>query len=97
MSPQQVHTVDLFQGDENDFVIVSLVRSNPKGVSGFVGVLNRRCVAQSRSRCGLYFIGNLRTIGRRETWTPLLDKLAAADCIGDQLPIHCPLHPAQSK
>ena len=43
----QVSTIDLFQGDENDYIIVSLVRSNKstrKNNIGFMSEMNRRCV-----------------------------------------------------
>ena len=43
-----VQTIDLFQGDENKYVIISLVRSNVDKI-GFLDDMNRRCVAQSRS------------------------------------------------
>src|SRR6218665_1418341 len=89
----RVLTVDMYQGDENDFVIVSLVRSNEKGKLGFVGVLNRRCVAQSRSRCGLYFIGSKATLTKSQTWYYVLKNLAAGNHIDDALPLHCAQHP----
>lgn len=93
-----IHTVDLYQGDENDFVIISLVRSNESGKIGFVGDLNRRCVAQSRSRCGLYFIGNKTCLTTKPSsvWCGLLKKLEDKGCVGTRFPIQCPTHP-QSK
>ena len=47
-----VLTIDNYQGDENDIVIVSLVRCNKNNNVGFLSELNRRCVAQSRARRG---------------------------------------------
>ncbi len=47
----------IFQGDENKFVIVSLVRTV---TLGYLAIQNRRCVAQSRAKCGLYYVGNLK-------------------------------------
>lgn len=93
-----IHTVDLYQGDENDFVIISLVRSNESGKIGFVGDLNRRCVAQSRSRCGLYFIGNKTclTMKPNSVWCEVLRKLEDKGCVGTRFHIKCPTHP-QSK
>ena len=92
----KVHTVDLYQGDENDFVIVSLVRSNDGGNVGFLNVLNRRCVAQSRAQCGLYFIGNRQTLSRNKHWNVLIERLAKNNCVDMFMPLHCPFHPTQT-
>lgn len=45
-------TVDNYQGEENDLIIGSFVRSNIGGLMGFVGDPNRLNVAISRARCG---------------------------------------------
>ena len=71
----KVHTIDMYQGDENDIVIVSLVRSNNKKMIGFLKLLNRRCVAQSRARCGLYFIGNSETLSTDTNWNTMITKM----------------------
>ena len=91
----KITTVDMYQGDENDFVIVSLVRSNAEGNIGFLKELNRRCVAQSRAKCGLYFIGNLDSFYSSPTWRPMIEKMEAAGCVG-QLIIVCKDHPETS-
>ena len=60
----QVSTIDMFQGDENDFVIVSLVRANKstrKSYIRFMSEMNRRCVTQSRARREMLFVGNCET------------------------------------
>ena len=92
----KVHTVDLYQGDENDFVIISLVRSNDHGGVGFLNVLNRRCVAQSRAQCGLYFIGNRHTLSRNKDWNVLIEELAKSQCVDTTMPLHCPFHPNET-
>ena len=56
----QVTAVDNYQGEENDIIILSLVRSNQEGSVGFLGTDNRVCVALSRARNGLYAIGNFK-------------------------------------
>ena len=89
----KIHTIDLYQGDENDIVIISLVRSNNNGAVGFLKLLNRRCVAQSRSRCGLYFVGNRNTLCSSEHWHKLIDKMSKSECVGPELPLCCPKHP----
>jgi len=51
----RIETVDSFQGEENDIVILSLVRSNRHGDIGFMKTDNRICVALSRARYGLLY------------------------------------------
>ncbi len=88
-----IHTIDLYQGDENDIVIVSLVRSNDNGNIGFLKLLNRRCVAQSRSRCGLYFIGNSKTLQRKcRDWRILIEKMEKESCVSNTISLVCPKH-----
>lgn len=53
-----VVTVDSYQGEENEVVILSLVRSNNRGQIGFLNIDNRVCVGLSRARCGFYIFGN---------------------------------------
>ena len=88
-----VHTVDMYQGDENDIVIVSMVRSNSNRKIGFVGERNRRCVAQSRARCGVYFVGNATMFSNHPTWRPIMEQLSECGRIGSQLEIKCQHHP----
>ena len=57
-----VTQVDSFQGEENEVIIVSLVRSNDQNILGFVNIENRLNVAMSRARFGLYMIGNFSMI-----------------------------------
>src|SRR5271163_3673559 len=55
-----VHSVDRFQGDENEKIVLSLVRWNKENKLGFSAIPNRICVALSRAQCGLYVIGQVR-------------------------------------
>ena len=59
-----VSTVDNYQGEENDFILLSLVRSNLNYSLGFIANANRICVALSRAILGMYVIGNLKMIDR---------------------------------
>jgi len=88
----KVHTIDMYQGDENDFVIVSLVRSNPRNAIGFLKLLNRRCVAQSRARCGLYFVGDSVTLSCNADWVCLIEGMRKSDCLGTSICLKCPVH-----
>jgi superfamily I DNA and/or RNA helicase len=54
----KVDTVDGYQGKENDFVILSLVRSNQKGIQGHVSSEERANVSLSRAKEGLFIVGN---------------------------------------
>lgn len=52
--PAKVTTVDKYQGQQNDFVLISLVRTR---VVGHVRDVRRLVVAMSRARFGLYVFG----------------------------------------
>ncbi len=55
-----ISTVDRYQGDENDIVILSLVRCSPG--NRFVGLQNRFVVAMSRARLGFFVIGSVKAV-----------------------------------
>lgn len=57
-----VNTVDGFQGQERDIVIISLVRSNSEGQIGFLSDLRRMNVAITRARMKLIIMGNAETL-----------------------------------
>jgi len=46
----RITCVDNFQGEENDIILLSLVRSNEKGNIGFLNIDNRICVSLSRAK-----------------------------------------------
>ena len=58
----KISTVDNYQGEENDIILLSLVRSNKEKVIGFLKNFNRVCVAFSRAKLGFYIIGNIDCI-----------------------------------
>ncbi|XXH02140.1 hypothetical protein Hte_008508 [Hypoxylon texense] len=69
-----VFTVDSYQGEENDIVILSLVRSNgPNGPhqAGFLQDQNRGVVSISRARRGFYIFGNMINLAyaNNASWT----------------------------
>lgn len=57
-------TVDSFQGQERDIIVISLVRSNEEGQIGFLRDLRRMNVAITRARMKLILIGNRKTLAR---------------------------------
>uniref|UniRef100_A0A1I8ET24 Uncharacterized protein n=1 Tax=Wuchereria bancrofti TaxID=6293 RepID=A0A1I8ET24_WUCBA len=114
-NPPLVETIDNYQGEENDIIILSLVRSQPSSNTGFLGLTNfgyissnkevnqsatvqipnRVCVALSRSKLGLYVIGNMHFLKSNSAlWNRLCNSLSDADCIGDGFPAFCAKHDA---
>ena len=67
-----VNTVDGFQGQERDIIVISLVRSNNEGQIGFLRDLRRMNVAITRARMKLIILGNAPTMTRhpfyRQLW-----------------------------
>lgn len=59
----KISTIDGFQGQERDLIIISLVRSNPKSEIGFLSDYRRMNVALTRARKKLVVIGDSATIG----------------------------------
>ena len=57
-----VNTVDGFQGQERDIILISLVRSNEHGQIGFLNDLRRMNVAMTRARMKLIIIGDAQTL-----------------------------------
>ena len=57
-----VHTVDGFQGQERDVIMISLVRANEKGQIGFLRDLRRMNVAITRARMKLLILGEAVTL-----------------------------------
>jgi superfamily I DNA and/or RNA helicase len=66
MNDIRVSSVDNYQGEESDIILLSLVRSNKKNEIGFLRNFNRVCVAFSRAKIGLYIIGNINFIAQSE-------------------------------
>lgn len=58
-----INTVDGFQGQERDVVMISMVRSNEQSRIGFLGDLRRMNVAITRARMKLIIIGDATTLG----------------------------------
>eukprot|EP00406_Dinophysis_acuminata_P042251 CAMPEP_0179359536 /NCGR_PEP_ID=MMETSP0797-20121207/79496_1 /TAXON_ID=47934 /ORGANISM="Dinophysis acuminata, Strain DAEP01" /LENGTH=182 /DNA_ID=CAMNT_0021074831 /DNA_START=1 /DNA_END=546 /DNA_ORIENTATION=- len=83
----QVTAVDNFQGEENDIIIISLVRSNRNKSIGFLGVDNRINVALTRARHGMFIIGNADMLRSHSLWGKIIEELRKDDSISDQLPL----------
>ncbi|PVD21343.1 hypothetical protein C0Q70_19516 [Pomacea canaliculata] len=90
----RVTTIDNYQGEENDIIILSLVRSNEEGNVGFLGTDNRVCVALSRARDGLYAIGNFKILAEKsELWRKIVKTAKDNHQLGNSLILRCQNHP----
>ena len=68
-----VNTVDGFQGQERDVILISLVRANDKGQIGFLRDLRRMNVAITRARMKLFILGDAPTLTRHPFYKQLYD------------------------
>ena len=68
-----VNTVDGFQGQERDVIVISLVRANDRGAIGFLSDLRRMNVAITRARMKLIILGNAATLTRHPFYKQLFD------------------------
>ena len=66
-----VNTVDGFQGQERDVILVSLVRSNEEGQIGFLRDLRRMNVAITRARMKLIILGDVATLTKHPFYKKL--------------------------
>lgn len=68
-----VNTVDGFQGQERDIVLISLVRDNDGGDIGFLRDLRRMNVAITRARMKLIILGSAATMTRHPFYKQLYE------------------------
>ncbi|XP_076070494.1 uncharacterized protein LOC143042123 [Mytilus galloprovincialis] len=106
-----ISVLDNYQGEENEIILLSLVRNNENGDIGFLRRENRICVALSRAKKGLYIIGNSGTLTKdSREWRTVVQKIKSnnqtdtnhsyprADCgtsFGKALPLYCQNHPKE--
>nr|WP_295674258.1 AAA domain-containing protein [uncultured Mucilaginibacter sp.] len=67
-----VNTIDSFQGQERDVVLISLTRSNSEGIIGFLADVRRMNVAMTRARKKLVIIGDSSTLSRLPFYANLI-------------------------
>ena len=91
----RVAAVDDFQGEENDIILLSLVRSNSDGNAGFLQEENRVCVALSRAKWALYVVGNFEMLRQKDgtPWPGIIEDVERRGCLGNALPLFCSNHP----
>ena len=72
-----VNTVDGFQGQERDIIVISLVRSNDEGQIGFLRDLRRMNVAITRARMKVIILGDRKTLTRHPFYRKLWQYIQA--------------------
>lgn len=78
----QIQVVDNYQGEENNIILLSLVRSKSPTI-GFVARMNRINVAISRAKHGLYIVGNVKTLQSCcDSWKKIVNILKSQKAIG---------------
>ncbi|KAK6257400.1 hypothetical protein QUC31_000859 [Theobroma cacao] len=77
-----INTVDAFQGQERDVIIMSCVRASSHGV-GFVADIRRMNVALTRARRALWVMGNANALVQSEDWAALIADAKARKCYMD--------------
>lgn len=89
----RISVVDNFQGEENDIIILSLVRSNEEANVGFLKTENRICVALSRAKQGFYLLGNMGNLEHKsQLWRKISKTLISHGQIGSEFVLQCEVH-----
>lgn len=75
-----IDTIDGFQGQERDLILISLVRSNARGEIGFLSDTRRMNVALTRARRKLIVIGDSATLGVHPFYREFLEYVEENKC-----------------
>ncbi|KAG1657688.1 NFX1-type zinc finger-containing protein 1 [Nymphon striatum] len=93
LSDVKVCVVDNYQGEENDIILLTLVRSNKNKSIGFLKIENRVCVALSRAKIGFYCFGNFDLLcGISPLWRGIIETLKESSLYGEELTLYCQQH-----
>jgi AAA domain len=94
----RVCPVDNFQGEENEIILLSLVRSNDRKQIGFLKDENRICVAMSRAKQGFYAIGDFKMLTNySERWSKIVARAKTMGIYGPFLRLSCQNHPNEAQ
>ncbi|XP_053401641.1 NFX1-type zinc finger-containing protein 1-like [Mercenaria mercenaria] len=96
----RITAVDNFQGEENEIILLSLVRSRSienipqkRNPIGFVGIENRICVSLSRAKRGFYVIGNFKLLEEcSDMWACMIHKMRQKGLVKEGLELRCQNH-----
>lgn len=89
----KVKTVDSYQGEENQIILLSLVRSNQLRKIGFLGIANRMTVALSRAKFGFYLFGNRDFLAEaNDMWTHVAEVMYNRRRSHSHIPVTCTRH-----
>jgi len=72
LSAIQVNTIDSFQGQEKDIIIISLTRANDRQEIGFLAELRRMNVAITRAKQHVILIGDSSTISKNSFYSDMI-------------------------
>ena len=91
----ETDTVDNYQGEEKEVVLLSLVRSGADTI-GFMALDNRVTVALSRARAGLVMVGAMDTLcGHSRLWSQVRDILVSHGQLVTSVQFRCHCHGSQ--
>lgn len=68
-----INTVDSFQGQERDIILISMTRSNPDSRIGFLSEIRRMNVAMTRAKKKLVIIGDSSTLAQHAFYSELIE------------------------
>ncbi|KAK6459252.1 DEAD-box type RNA helicase [Scheffersomyces xylosifermentans] len=86
LSQIDFNTVDGFQGQEKEIIIMSCVRASETGNVGFLSDIRRMNVALTRARTTLWILGNKDSLMRNNVWKQLLNDAESRDCVSIAFP-----------
>lgn len=81
----KVSTVDLYQGDENDIIVLSMVRTQK--LTEFLRMRNRMIVSCSRARFAFIIVGSSALLEQSPHWKQVLAMLRERQSIGTSIPL----------